>query len=194
MIRAFAVLCKFNSQKLSDKKILDLCLSDSACVHAVCPHCKSCSGHVLYSSYERTMITFSGGHRVEETISLPRIKCLCGHTHAVIPEVLIPYGSYSLRFILIVLLRYTLRHCSVARLCDEFQISVSTLYEWIHLFIEHYNLMSGILKRISSLFAGSLTAVINSPGYFRRFFHVFNHSFMQPFIIKTTLSGPPDVS
>ena len=67
MIRAFYIFCKLNLIKISDKDI-----------------------------YDRNMITISEGLRLNLTVSVPRIKCGCGRTHAIIPDILIPYGSYSL--------------------------------------------------------------------------------------------------
>ena len=180
MIRALAILCKLNSIKLSDKQLFDMCLSHPDLTHQVCPCCGSCSNHSIYSSYKRTMITFSGGHRTNLEVSIPRIKCHCGHTHAIIPDVLIPYGSYSLRFILIVLFKYLVRSSSIAELCDKYQISRSTLYEWIHLFIHHFNLWIGKIGEIKSLCLSAIRTIRTFEGFPNHFFRSFRHSFMQP--------------
>ena len=185
MIRALAILCKLNSLKLSDKQLLDFCLCRLDLTHQVCPSCGSSGTHAIYSSYKRTMITFTGGHRENIEITLPRIKCHCGHTHAIIPDVLIPYGSYSLRFILIVLYRYLLRSCSVAELCDKYQISRSTLYEWIHLFIAHFNLFVDKLNEIEVLCQSALNRIRNVISFPHSFSSRFKHSFMQPFHVTT---------
>lgn len=187
MIRALAILCKLNSIKLSDKQLFDLCLSNLDISHQVCPCCGSCGPHSIYSSYNRTMITFSGGHRANLEVSIPRIKCHCGHTHAIIPDVLIPYGSYSLRFILIVLFKYLVRSCSISELCDKYQISKSTLYEWIHLFINHFNLWSGRINEIKVLCLSAISTIKSYECLPNQFFLTFRHSFMQS-RHKTTLS------
>ncbi|WP_276624136.1 DUF6431 domain-containing protein [Syntrophomonas wolfei] len=58
----------------------------------------------------------------------------CGHTHAILPEVIIPYRSYSILFILTVLRDYYTRSDDIWEIGDKYQIAVSTLYLWIHLF------------------------------------------------------------
>ena len=65
-----------------------------------------------------------------------RVKCTsCGHTHALLPEMLIPYSSYSLRFILTVLENYFLHIHPVEVICETYQISHSTLYAFRSLFL-----------------------------------------------------------
>ena len=92
------------------------------------------------------------GLRCDSSVSIPRVLCTsCGHTHALIPDVLIPFGSYSLCFILSALQRYLNRSSTVAALCDSLQISISTLYGWIHLFEQHASLWLGILHKVAKL-------------------------------------------
>lgn len=106
------------------------------------------------------MITLGDGVRNETSIQVPRIRCRsCGHTHSVLPDILIPFGSYTLRFILTVLHGYLTRHCTVADFFDSFQISVSTLYSWIHLFEEHASLWLGILKKVNHLSSDALQQI-----------------------------------
>jgi len=105
------------------------------------------------------MISISNGKRVEYIINIHRFKCTCGHTHAILPDILIPYGSYSLRFILTVLCDYLIRHCSVEEFCTKYHIVKSTLYCWIHMFIDHFNLLSGILKSIDVLTSEALAFI-----------------------------------
>ena len=113
-------------------------------VHQTCPCCRSETNHSIYSSYTRDMITLEGGSRKESPVTIPRIKCNCSHTHAILPDVLIPYGSYSLKFILLVLSEYLIGHLCVEQPCLKYQIVKSTLYlyGWINLFLEHYNLLN----------------------------------------------------
>ncbi|WP_369122484.1 DUF6431 domain-containing protein [Dorea formicigenerans] len=76
----------------------------------VCPYCDSKGQMILHDSYSRYMSTLKANHIKTEILQIPRVKCAsCGYTHAVLPEVLIPYTSYSIRFILTVLKDYFLR-------------------------------------------------------------------------------------
>ena len=154
-------------------------------LHMVCPCCGCSSGHAFYSSYERNMISFSEGLRKDYTVSIPRIRCHCGHTHAIIPDVLIPYGSYSLRFILQVLCDYLTRSCPVDELCLRYQIVRSTLYSWIHLFITHHNLLAGILKSVDSLSLNEIAWISSYEHLSADFFDRFRFSFMQPHHLTT---------
>ncbi len=178
-VRAFLLLCKLNSYKLSDKALFDAFMSKIDLSHMACPSCGSKGRHILYSSYERSMISLEEGERRDLVVTIPRIRCSCGHTHAVLPDVLIPYGSYSLRFILTVLFCYLTRHVTVEELCSKFQIVKSTLYSWIHLFIEHFNLLAGILRSIDALNLDALEWVNSFDGFSFEFYNRFKFSFLQ---------------
>ena len=77
--------------------------------------------------------------------------CHCGKTHALIPDNLIPYSSYSLRFILFLLWKFSICSCTVTQFCNKWCIAISTIYKWLHMFIEHYNLWFGAIEEIVSL-------------------------------------------
>lgn len=77
----------------------------------------------------RYMITLKANHIETEILRIPRVKCdSCGHTHAVLPEMLIPYSSYSIRFVLTVLKDYFLHAHTVEKICEMYQIAHSTFY------------------------------------------------------------------
>lgn len=154
----------------------------------VCPYCKAVNLCVPHSSYERTMISFSNGKRTESIVTVPRCKCNCGRTHALIPDVLIPFSSYSLRFILTILWKFTIRKCSVQAFCEKYYISVSTIYKWIHMFIRHYSLFAGVLDEISSLSVSALSRIGDTDFFPHIFFRRFGFSFLQQQRI-TTQSG-----
>ncbi len=179
MIRALAILCKLNSLKLSDKQLFDACLAKFDFAHCTCPSCGSSHCHSFHSCYERAMISIVDNRRSNILVSVPRIKCHCGHTHAILPDILIPYGSYTIRFILIVLSHYITRHCTVSELCDFYQISRSTLYDWIHLFLSHHNLLVGILDSINNLCLSAVSFIMDIPQLASRFYSLFRFSFLQ---------------
>ena len=62
------------------------------------------------------------------------------------PEMLIPYSSYSLRFVLTVLEDYFLHVHTVEQICETYQIAHSTLYVFRNLFLSHKQLILGILN------------------------------------------------
>ena len=140
MIRDKAIFIKLNQLHFSDQQLFDMAVSRFDLSRCTCPTCGSIGQFRIFYSYERSLITISEGKREEKSISVSRFLCeSCNHTHALLPDILIPYGSYSLRFILTILLAYLKRTDTVAAFCEHWHISVSTLYAWIHLFVEQYN-------------------------------------------------------
>jgi len=184
MIRQKAILCKLNRINDSDEELLDAATPsfDS------CPACGAqgcCSPH---ASYTRWLISIHHGVRVEDLLTIKRVICTsCGCTHALLYDVLIPYGSYSLRFILYVLRAYLNRTGTVAALCEQFSIAVSTLYAWIDLFNEHANLWLSVLERISQVSLQALDYFENINMLPFSFFLRYGFSFLQK--RRTTRSG-----
>jgi hypothetical protein len=92
-----------------------------------CAACGAFGRCAPYASYTRWVVSIQRGVREEYELCVERVICnSCGHTHALLSDVLIPYGSYSLRFILHVLRAYLIRMGTVAALCVSFSIAVST--------------------------------------------------------------------
>ena len=73
MVRAFLLLCKLNSYKLSDKALFDAFMFKNNLSHMACPCCGSKGRHTLYSSYERSMISLEEGERRDLVVTIPRI-------------------------------------------------------------------------------------------------------------------------
>ena len=109
MIRIFNLFCKLKNIKLSDQEWCDRAIAKLNLSEQVCPYCDSKGQMIFHDSYPRYMITLKANHIETEILQIPRVKCdSCGHTHAVLPEMLIPYSSYSIRFVLTVLKDYFL--------------------------------------------------------------------------------------
>ena len=69
-------------------------------------------------------------------VQIRRVRCgSCGHTHAILPDHIVPYSTYSLQFILRVLAEYFLGLRTVEQLCRRYAISASMLYQWKALFL-----------------------------------------------------------
>lgn len=102
---------------------------------------------IFHDSYPRYMITLKANHIETEILRIPSVKCdSCGHTHAVLPEMLIPYSSYSIRFVLTVLKDYFLHAHTVEKICEMYQIAHSTFYAFRDLFFSHKKLILGALN------------------------------------------------
>lgn len=146
----------------------------------VCPHCRAKFNCTYFSSYSRNLITFINTSNTCYDIAIIRVKCnSCLQTHAVLPEHFIPFGSYSLSFVLTVLRAYFLGSKTISYICNYFQIAMSTLYDWIRLFKEHKLIWLGLLKDASHQpikFIDDLTGFILS---LNDFYKLTRKSFLQ---------------
>ncbi len=125
-------------------KILKAKFSSASRFHefmsAFCPDTQGCpvcgqKSLVIHSYYSRKLIDFIGNQPSASKITVTRLICRsCGHTHAVLPDVIVPYDSHCLFFILRVIATYHWRSCSVMKLCERFHITTKRLYQWLHLF------------------------------------------------------------
>lgn len=188
MIREKTILCKLNRIKFSDKQLLDSLKPE----RETCPACGARSSCNPHAAYERSMITFFDGIRKDETVSVQRVRCSsCGKTHALLSDILIPFGSYSLRFVFHILRAYLTRTKTVAALCASFCIAVSTLYKWIQLFKEHANLLLCAMQQIAWVTIPALhfiEGIVSLPSLFSRRYHF---SFLQNRKRQTAVPSPP---
>lgn len=188
MIRVFTIFCKLNFIKLSAQEMFTEAMRDfskdklTTLVYP-CPFCGA--KHPQWSefaTYKRDLISFEKGLPITYTIKVSRIICSsCGHTHAILPEIIIPYCSYSLIFILTVLRDYYLSHMTVQELCDKYMIATSTLYAWKCLFLTHKKLWLGILEDATTeplTFLSSLPSLTTSEEL-AIFFQTHAQSFLQ---------------
>lgn len=180
MIAVKALFGKLNSLPFSDELALTDALRKENPVKMVCPVCGAegrCSG---IGAYSRMLITILEGKRREISVEIPRVICQsCHHTHALLPDVLIPYGSYTLRFILHVLELYLMRAEPVAKLCESWAISVSTLYGWIHLFLDQHNLWFRAIEHIRWITLTAVERIRTIEGFPSAFRECFRFSFLQ---------------
>ena len=135
-----------------------------------------------YASYSRFLISFEKGKIVTYTINITRLICSsCKHTHAILPEIIIPYGSYSLIFILNVLRDYYSHSMTILSICNKYEISVSTLYAWKKLFAIHKKLWLGFLEDISKSCCDFLSSIpsASTSSELQTFFSNHGFSFLQ---------------
>lgn len=169
MIRLFIVFCKQNFKNLSAKHLFLSAMEDYSIekipfLKLPCPNCNAKHPTWAYhDSYERCLISYQNKTIINDTINISRIICSsCNVTHSILPEIIIPYRSYSLLFVLSALNDYFMGCLTVAALCDKYQISASTLYEWKHLFNTHKKLWLGILEDIYQESLDFLSLVLNT--------------------------------
>ena len=149
-----------------------------------CPWCASTGNCASHGSYTRSIIDFAGGKAAYGELCVLRVACgSCGHTHAILPDFIVPYSSYGLFFILRVLAEYFLHLHTAEWLCARFGISVSMLYRWKALFLSQKRLWLGALASAEASplsFLRSLCLLADYSGAFScRFVRLSARSFMQ---------------
>ena len=188
MIRPFTVFCKLNQISFSDRQWFEREAESLNHTDGACPVCGAKSRLSPFASYTRYLVEWGDGGPVTHEVSVRRYQCSsCGHTHALLPSALVPYSSYSLRFILLVLRDYFLRTACVEELCRRAGISVSSLYRWKALFLTHKALWLGILEDLAVAAGTFLSGMDGS--FLRDFCRRFPFSFLQP--LRGTSPDPP---
>lgn len=112
-----------------------------------CPSCHSKGNCVLHKTYRRYLIDYYHGKCVCHLIRVTVVRCSsCGAYHSILPDVIIPYQSYSLFFILHVLDYYFNHRDSIRGICERFGLQPPTIYRWKKLFLKHKRLWLGVLE------------------------------------------------
>lgn len=146
MIRKNSLFCKIIRIKKTSIQLFNESMQSYSWKNETCPWCGSKGSCVFHDTYTRSMTDFMHGKTIYGEACVIRLRCTsCGHTHAILPDVIIPYSVYGLFFILRVLAEYFLHLRTVEGLCARFGISVSMLYRWRGLFLSHKQLWLGVL-------------------------------------------------
>ena len=141
-----------------------------------------------FAFYTRYLVEWKDGLPVTHDVTVQRYQCSsCGHTHALLPSPLVPYSSYSLRFILLVLRDYFLHRACVRKICERAGISVSTFYRWKALFLAHKALWLGILENLDTSAEAFLDSM--NGAFLQGFCQKFLFSFLQH--LRGTSPDPP---
>lgn len=146
MIRKNSLFCKIIRMKKTSIQLFHEYMLSYSWEDETCPWCGSKGNCVSHGSYMRSMADLTYGKTAYGEICVLRLRCTsCGHTHAILPDVIIPYSVYGLFFILRVLAEYFLRLHTVEKLCSRFGVSVSMLYRFRDLFLSHKQQWLGML-------------------------------------------------
>jgi hypothetical protein len=147
-----------------------------------CPSCGSKGTCRIFASYERHVIDILEDRVVCRRIQIYRVLCSCGHTHALIPDFLVPYMQYSLPFILYILKLYFSHSMTVQALCEIYGISHATLYKWKRTFAKHKSWIQGMVRAQQQLNQKFLASLLSSPvfsDFTNLFFRQTLYSFLQ---------------
>jgi hypothetical protein len=195
MIRLFSALCKTLLEHFSDLNIFEESAGGYVHHDKGCPRCGAvgklspCGGYFRWLAYRWKR------KNSDIRVWIRRFGCeSCGATHALLPDILVPYSMHSLNFKLTVLIAYFERDCTVVSVCAEYGIAVSTLYEWLHLLADHKDLMIGIMlsrKTTAPIFLHNMIDSGDISELIRSFYNKHGFSFMQSNYQKATKSNPP---
>lgn len=185
------------SEKLTDSELYNYALQNIDFDNFSCPNCGNIGSLKKHAEYERYLIGSNSSDLDDSTVKITRFICTsCNTTHAYIPVFMIPFSVYSLRFVLKVLLCYFQKKLTVTNICEKFNISVSTLYKWIHIFkkcqkiwidaLEKLLILSGRVDNsrqfnsISTIMPEEfISYVIQDKVFLENYQHLFGKSFLE---------------
>lgn len=131
----------------------------------MCPSCGAVGQCRPHGSYHRNILHFLDGTTQILRIRIQRVLCPCGHSHALLPDFIVPYLSYSLPMILRILADYFSRRLTVTSICDKYGICVPALYRLKKQFLLHKREWLGILKDMETDGAAFLDQLHGSQDY-----------------------------
>lgn len=197
MIRENSLFCKLIRIKSSSKVLFDSFMAGFRPQLQTCPCCGARGSCRIHAYYGRSLVDFTGGAPVRHSLCIMRLICTCGHTHAILPDFIIPYSGYGLFFILRVLSEYFLRISTVERLCERFSITLSQLQRWLDLFRAQKEEWLGALSSMETSAFPFLKALLTQTAYsdfascfVRRFAKSFLQSHKNPALYCQQVFGP----
>lgn len=183
MIRKNLLLCKIIRIKTSSKSLFDSYMALFRPELETCPICGSTGNCHIHDYYGRSIIDFRSGRREKSDLCILRVFCeSCNHAHAILPDIIIPYSSYSLFFVLRILGEYFAGFYTTEQLCERYGISRNQLFKWIALFKSHKQEWLGLLSdaETSGLsFLKNLAAADSYSSFSMEFIRRSSRSFLQ---------------
>ena len=106
-------------------KAMRSCPCRTAKALLACPYCGAKGACKKRGSYERSLATFPDGKPEVLRLKIPRVQCPCGKSHALLPDFIVPYFSYSLPMILMLLSDYFHRRLSIRGICEKYDMHMN---------------------------------------------------------------------
>ena len=139
------------------------------------------TGFINSGSYSRCLISFESNKCVENSITVIRVirkGNLSRRTHAILPDIIIPYSPYSVRFVISMIYKYNHRNCSASKFCESFGIPRSTLSNWIKLHSAHISEYISHLKEADRILRDKESAAFSIENFPNVFFNTTGHPFL----------------
>lgn len=115
-----------------------------------CPCCGAKGSCHIHAYYGRSITDFINAKPVRHELCITRLVCSCGHTHAILPDFIIPYSGYGLFFILRVLAEYFAGLYTAERICERFFITRNQFYHWFSMWHDHKEEWLGALSSMEA--------------------------------------------
>lgn len=198
MIRLNSLDCKLKNTILHIRTLYRQSLEQTPLFLIVCPFCGAKGTCQKRGSYERSLLVFSDGKPEVLRLKVQRVQCPCGKSHALLPDLIVPYLSYSLPMILFILSDYFNRHLTVRGICDKYLITPPVLYRFKKQFLLHKKEWLGIVRDMSLTACGFLEELLTEPysrfrdAYLRLTAYSFLQSHSNPANCERPLFTPAD--
>ena len=148
-----------------------------------CPVCGSTGNCHIHDYYSRSIIDYKSGRQDKSGLCVLRVFCdSCQHAHAILPDIIIPYSSYSLFFVLRILGEFFVGLHTIEQICERYAISRNQFYKWLALWKVHKREWLGLLAdaETSDLsFLRNLAASEAYSAFSMEFIRLTSRSFLQ---------------
>ena len=146
MIREKALFCKLFYIKKSSKELFQSYMDKYRPELDTCPYCGARGRCRIHGYYKRRIGEFRDGTVIWEKVSVMRVRCTgCGHTHAILPDIIIPYARHGILFILRALASHFIHRLPIEKACEKYSVSRNLFFRWLSLWRRHKNLWLGML-------------------------------------------------
>ncbi len=200
MIRLNALDCKLKNTILSVRDLFRQSLEQSPLFLLVCPYCGAKGTCNKRGSYERSLVTFPDGKPQVVRLRIPRVQCTCGKSHALLPDFIVPYLSYSLPMILRILSDFFTRRLTIRGICEKYLVSPPLIYRFKKRFLIHKKQWLGILRDMELSTISFMKELLTSSydRFHDAFLRLTTYSFLQshknPANCSRPRFGPADAS
>ena len=182
MIRKNAQNCKLNIINQVSKALFLLFMDHFKITNECCPSCHAKGMCEFYASYERNIIDIVNGKVIYDRLVIQRVICSCGHTHAILPDFIVPYRQYSLPFILKILQIHFSRSMTCEEIHETYGISHTVLLKWKKKYGQHKDIWLGLTRSRQTAYSEFLDELLSKDpfsGFTSGFYEKTLYSFMQ---------------
>ena len=182
MIRKNVLNYKLNLDNHSTKSQYEKFLRSFRPEAERCPFCHARGNCRAYASYDRHIIDYHDGKVVIDLLSITRLLCSCGHSHAALVDSIVPYRQYSLPCILYILQTWFSRSMTLEKIQEVFGVSHQMLKRWKETYGKHQVLWLGIVRSRQVTFLAFLEEILDTDpfsGFTSGFCRKTLYSFLQ---------------